>query len=179
MFRNFIKELVILTVFHEPLEHAKHLIYLWQDNEQHFTSLLTQNVLAGQTHILLLVKLYFLRTPKREFLIVKIFKIILIVCICAVQTKWTEPKLDINATSASNWKILVYSRKHCSDMETIGCCSGPYQISYKGNKKVNAKRNSDAVLTMGLPAEAIQEATGQANRVQWHMFVLLPVTLLL
>lgn len=43
MFINFIKQLIILTVFHKPLEHAKHLIYLRQDkyNEQHLKSLLT------------------------------------------------------------------------------------------------------------------------------------------
>lgn len=49
----------------------------------------------------------------------------------------------------------------------------------KQQKKVNYNRNADAVLTMGLPAEAIQEATGQANRMKWQMLKFLFVTLLL
>lgn len=49
----------------------------------------------------------------------------------------------------------------------------------KTTKKVNYNRNADAVLTTGLPAEAIQEATGQANRMKWQMLVFLFVTSLL
>ena len=49
----------------------------------------------------------------------------------------------------------------------------------KTTKKANYNRNADAVLTMGFPAEAIQEAIGQANRMKWHMLVFLFVTSLL
>lgn len=43
----------------------------------------------------------------------------------------------------------------------------------KATKRVNYNRNADAISMMGFPAEAIQEARGQANRMKWHMLVFL------